>query len=128
VAQQGWWVQPGSRRLQAVQDLMAMSGLKAAMKALAVRPALAIPVAWAARAGQLEATLVPTALATVMATVRTTGQPLRREDMEMRAGTMTTEVERPYRIEERGGARPHLPVPAAAPPRYAVSFFFWGAV
>ncbi len=122
-------MQPGSRHLQAVQDQMAMSGLKVAMKAMAVRPALAplgwaISVARAARASQLEATLVPTALATV----KTIGQPLRREDMEMRAGTTTTEVERPYRIEERGGARPHLPVPAAAPPRYAASFFFWGVV
>jgi hypothetical protein len=49
-----------------------MSGLQAAMKAMAVRLALAIPVAWATSAGQLEATLVPTALATVMATLRTT--------------------------------------------------------
>jgi hypothetical protein len=71
-AQQGWWVQPESHCLQAVQDQMAMSGLQAAMKAMAVRLALAIPVAWATSKGQLEATLVPTALATVMATLRTT--------------------------------------------------------
>jgi hypothetical protein len=107
---------------------MAMADWKAA---IAVRLALTpfggvILVVRAAKAGQLEAKAasVPTALATIMAT----RQPLRREDMEMKAGTAKTVVERLYRIEEKGGARPPLPVPAVAPPHCAASFFFWRAV
>jgi hypothetical protein len=99
---------------------------------MAVRPALtplvgAIPVARAATAIRLEAkvAIVPTAQAT--------SQPLGRWDMEMTAGaswagTARTVAEIPCRIEERGGARPPLPVPVVSPPRFAVFFSVWEAV
>jgi hypothetical protein len=119
------WAEAGE---QAGQKQMAMADQKAAM---AVRPALtpfggAIPVVRAAKAGQLEAKAasVPTVLAMIMAT----REQLSREDMEMKAGTAKTVVERPYRLEEKGGACPPLPVPAVAPPHCAASFFFWRAV
>jgi hypothetical protein len=107
---------------------MAMADQKATM---AVQQALtpfggATPVVRASKADQLEAKAasVPAALAMIKAT----RQPLRREDMEMKAGMAKTVVERPYRIEEKGGARPPLPVPVVTPPRCAASFFFWRAV
>jgi hypothetical protein len=107
---------------------MAMADLKAAM---ANRPALppfggATPVVRAAKANQKEAKTA--SVLTALATIKVTRQPLRREDVEMKAGMAKTVMERPYRIEERGGARPPLPVPAVTPPRYAASFFFCQAV
>jgi hypothetical protein len=60
--------------------------------------------------------------------IKATRQLLRLEDVEMKAGTAKTVMERPYSIEERRGARPPLPVPSVTPPRYAASFFFWQAV
>jgi hypothetical protein len=51
-----------------------------------------------------------------------------RESVEAKTKTLKTVMERPCRIEERGGARPPPPVPAATPPRFAASFFFWQAV
>jgi hypothetical protein len=134
-AQRGWWVRPGSRSLRAVAERQAgqrhleMAAQKAVM---AVRPVLtpfvgAIPVVRAAKAIRLEAK------AAIVLTALTTSQPLGRGDMEMTAGaswagTAKTVAEIPYRIEERGGARPPLSVPAVAPPRFAVFFFFWDAV
>jgi hypothetical protein len=107
---------------------LAMAAQDAAM---AVRPALtpfvgAIPVARATKPIRLEAkaAIVPTAQAT---------GALVRWDMEMTAGaswagTAKTVAEIPCRIEEREGARPPPPVPAVAPPRFAVFFSVWEAV
>jgi hypothetical protein len=99
---------------------------------MAVRPALtpfvgAIPVSRAVKAIRLEAK------AAIVPTAQATSQPLGCWDMEMTAGaswagTARTVAEIPCRIEERGGARPPPPVPAVAPPRFAVFFFIWEAV
>jgi hypothetical protein len=128
-------MRPGGRSPKAVAEKLAgrMQLAMAALEtAMAVRPAPtpfdgAIPVARAAKPIRLEAK------AAIVPTAQATGQPLGRWDMGMTAGaswagTAKTVAETPCRIEERDGARPPPPVPAVAPPHFAIFFSVWEAV
>jgi hypothetical protein len=130
-AQQGWWVQPGSHsRWAEAGEQAGQKQSDGGSEGGDDGSAGTDPIWWGdsgslgseGRSAGGESGNCSTALATIMMT----RQPLRHEDIEMKAGTAKTVVERPYRIEERGGARPPLPVPAVAPPRCTASFFFWG--